>query len=254
MKLWTLTAAAGALAVSTGCASTDGVWLIEVAAPQNVQECDAEATDWNIIGANPPAESSSSWVTEEDQKLSNSLFFAQIVNKGSNAVLLINDVAYPSVEGSKGKTWTFQWEGQTQDIYDAAHQFGYNCKTDVTTTSTVTYDITLDGKYLTGSVTSKADYVAKYEESDIWVDEANGAEQCAIPWGQFLEILMQQGPNTNFVPAANDQEDPNCSGDPCTMKVEQHCNESMDLVGTLTGLNGDEAYDNVDDAGQSFGI
>lgn len=245
-----------ALALLSGCSGANGVWMLELAAPQQAEECVDEPTDWNLNGAqssvgDPPSD----WTVDDSQNLSNSIVFAQIIEtSNTNAIMIWDETALPSVEGSKGKAWTFEWTGSTQDVYDASHVFGYRCLEDVTNSFTLTVDVTLDGDFLTGNVAVKDDRVAKYEESDRWTNDSSGPQQCTIPWGDFLEVLAGGGPKATYQPASNGQDKLDCASDPCTMKVEHHCTENYEMVGTRSGYNEQDAYDNVDQAGQPFGV
>ena len=227
--------------------------LLQFSYPTEIEECEKVATDWNFIGAQVPHEEPevSLWTTGEEGSISDSMSFVQIIEEGDSAVLIWDNVAYPSTGPETDGSWTFEWVGKETYTYSANHFIGYTCSQDFRYTNTTTFALTVEGDQMVGTLTFGDDEVEIYEESDIWSKNEDGVEQCGIPSSSYLESFSS---TSKFVGTTNEQLETDCSGITCTLKVEQHCAMSYDFSGTNIGYGEESAYDNVDDAGHGFGL
>lgn len=241
------------LMLTASCGDVDGIWMVQFSYPTEVEDCVKEATDWNFIGAQVPAESVdiSLWTTEESSSISDSMAFVQIVDNGDSAVLIWNDMAYPSIGAGSNGAWTFEWVAKETSSYEADHFMGYSCSEEIKFTDTTTFTVMIDGNQLAGSMTISNEVVENYEESDIWSNEEVGAEQCAVPASSYLETIETLG---TYIATTNDSLTADCSAASCVLKVEQHCATSYDFTGVKTGYEDEAAYNNVDEAGHDFGL
>jgi len=262
--------ALGFLLTSLSACSTniEGVWLLQmdypVATTDDSSTCALEATEWNFIDATPLhgyTAPDSLWTTDDYYDMSDSVQFVQISRSKDGSFLVWNNAVYPATVDN-GNNVTFEWTNSIETGYDASHFIGYTCGNTSVVSSTTTFQVFFDGDSITGTVSFADDTINTYEESDLWTDdESDIAYNCGIPSNLYLESVdpingtgATEDTILIYEPITNEQTETDCGGITCTLTVEEHCSGSYSFTGFNTGLENESAFENVDDAGQDFGI
>lgn len=244
------------LTLLSGCSALQmqGVWMLFLdARPQDTCQ---EAVSHNFINATSDPASlgggqDDPWTVTESESFSGPMVFAQITKtRKDEALLLIEGLAYPGTRG-EGETWTFEWEGRSEDFTTETHSRGYSYSEALQETSLTTINLTFDGEDVAGSVAETGTGLHTWSESDTWNDNLVGMGAGQIPVGEYLVVVNPMtGAETT---ADNPPTEQDCNNEPCSLSISTVCDATRTVSGVKTGYDDEEAYDLLEGYGQLEG-
>lgn len=238
-----------------GCGSVDpsGTWMFTRSLTLATgAECTEPSVSHNFSGAYTPeaAADEDAWTEESTETFSGDVFFGSVERTATGAVLVVDTLAFPGVEGEEG-AWTFSWsredQGEDASLHTTGYAWSYSYQSTVTTRVSGTFgDGTFSGTWEEESAT-----VDSWVESDDWADEV--AETIGgtgnIPSGDYLVKTDELGAETA---ATNTQLVFDCASESCTLSVAEACLYSYPLEAVRTEHDGADGRW-VQEAGQGAG-
>ncbi|MEZ4322068.1 MAG: hypothetical protein R3F61_31640 [Myxococcota bacterium] len=219
--------------LSTGCnvlggGPLEGVWMFE--APNPEANC-TSSINTNLREASIGGQNEGQWedIQEHDQSLD--IFFARISHgRADDAVMILGDDVIP---GSKidSDTWEFTYVATLNDIDGRRHNSGYHFEAVTETEVNTVYTIVRENnRWLSGTANFDSRHLERWGESDTWNSNNTG-----VYYGEMPAFVV--GAPDNLA----DQND--CLSGECFIESEVRCENSVGLVGTWTGLEGDGSFE-----------
>lgn len=239
--------AALAVAIGTGCAGIEGIWLAEFA-PLSEVDCQTTLThNFNGVQDPDPGTVTNEWTFSVESESSGSLAFLQIVGDAEGAALVLGDSIWPGVEVDKDK-WKFEWTSFQSETSVSQHESGYTYTQAADSESKTTLDITFDGDLFTGTLKSNSTDTATWTETDLWDSEEVGTTNGDIPAGGYLEVYDADLDDVR--PARNLSEDSDCSASDCELEIVTTCSSTGPVDGQFTDYAAEDAFGAVENATQ----
>lgn len=234
-----------ALGALTGCAGSDGVWLLFV--DPLVLSDPTTTVEHDFLGATVREGDTTDpeWTLDEVYEASEALAFAEIFDvAGEDQKILVAD-GRVYLGNKSGGLWTFTWTNSEHEGETQTHQSGYSYATDSQDTFETVITLDLSGGTATGTFENTLTTVRSWTESDIWDPDAVRRYSGQIPANTWLEATDGGG-------VSNAADETDCSADPCFITVTASAVLSAPIAGRRTELSHDD-YDGVDGTGQPPG-
>ncbi|RME25371.1 MAG: hypothetical protein D6798_09135 [Deltaproteobacteria bacterium] len=231
-----------------GClGGPDTIWLFQV--PYTTEpECQTDITH-NFRDAYVPDTPPGVWTDTEISEQSDQLVFAQVSQVDADtAVLVIGGEVWPGVRTDKGE-WEFTWTGVEDNRLAREHDAGYRYTEQAYLETEETITLSIDGKVASGTWEIVSVDDETWTESDEWDSEV-GLSVGSIP--SSLYLAYDEG-GTEGIPQSNTRDDAECTDTTCQLRVVDTCSDSKDFEATRTGYDTEEAYDQLEAAGQPYG-
>ncbi|MCB9675623.1 MAG: hypothetical protein H6737_10930 [Alphaproteobacteria bacterium] len=217
----------------TGCdvlggGPLEGVWMFEAPSPE--ANCNT-AWSTNLRSASIGGQGNNAWSDIDEHEQSLDIFFARISHgRADDAVMVVGDDVIP---GSKidGDTWEFTYVATLMDRDGRTHNSGYAYEEVVDNEINTVYTITRENnRWLSGTANFDSRFTETWTETDRWNDTQTGLYYGEIP-------AYEVGATDNYA-TEND-----CLDRDCFITRETRCENSVGLVGTWTGLDGEGQFE-----------
>lgn len=244
----------GAALFSVGCKSgldEAGIWALYLPADTTI-ECEDTITH-NFSESSIPEDEivdEGDWTITEELNISDSMTFVQIEELGDgNALLLMGAEAYPGVETANG--WKFSWEGSEDSSSTEDHSSGYSYNAVVQGSSIITIKFNVDGETAKGTISSSAETLRSWSETDEWDPKELGFDRGQIPSSAYLVQTAPDGKSE--VPTNNRSTNAECGGT-CALEVSTVCGGEGTFTAEQLQYDDESVYEYLDAAGQGAGL
>ena len=219
--------AAGCDAIGGG-GPLEGVWMFE--APNPEANCSSTLST-NLRGASIGGQNPSDWteIQENDQSLD--IFFARITHgRADDAVMIVADQVIPGTKVDKD-TWEFTYVATLNSEDGRQHVSGYRYLETTDTEVNTVYTIRRESnRWLSGEANFDSVFTQRWAETDQWNPNTTG-------------IFYGDLPAFNVGAAENIADSNDCLDQECFIAQETRCENSVGIVGTWTGFDGDGQFE-----------
>lgn len=249
MRNLTLVATLGLMAAGcNGPGSWEGIWMIQVPVVES-ESCDPDI-DHNYKDASVPEEvdfeGDPDWDVDYDTKVSDAVFFLQVLEQGGDVFVFYGDTPYYGTVD--GKTLTASWTDFVDSEVSEAHDNGYEYTADERSESTTAFALTRDGGVVTGTYDFQVKTTLDYVETDEWTPNDVGFQQ-----GQMNGIAGVYLENDAPGGTQNGANDDDCDGGECELSVKYNCTTSTPIQAFFAGDHDEGMFEGVKDAERDFG-
>jgi hypothetical protein len=199
-------------------------------APNPEANCD---TSWstNLRSASIGGQNNSQWTDIDEHEQSLDIFFARIAHgRSDDAVMIVANEVIPGMKVD-GDTWEFTYVATLHNADGQRHASGYEYQEVTDTEVNTVYTITRENnRWLSGQANFDSRVTETWSETDRWEEGQTGMYYGDLP-------SFQVGAADNLA-TEND-----CFDRDCFITQETRCENSVGLVGTWTGLEGDGEFE-----------
>ena len=236
---------------ATGCkgpGSWEGIWMVQVP----LQESDAcePDIDENYKNASVPDEEEieeGEWVYEDDTKVSDSVFFVQVLEQGGEIFVFVGDEPYYGT--AEGGSLTASWTDFIDTESTEEHEQGYEYREVASAETTISLTFTRGEK---GVVGGSYDYQTKstyeWSESDEWEPS-----DVAFQQGQMNGVAGLYLVNDDAGGTQNGATDDDCDGGDCELVVKTNCKDSVPVQVFFAGDHDEGMFQGIKDANRPYG-
>lgn len=238
-----------AMMMTTGCkgpGSWEGIWMVQLPYAED-DEClpDIKENYKDASEADEEDEEEGDFTEETTTKVSDSVFFVQVLEQGGQVYVIWDDTPY--VGTVEGKTLTASWTTSVKNETVAEHVEGYDYTFDESSESTTTLTFTRGEKgVVTGTVETKTKATFEWVEDDEWDAGNVGFQSGRIPAGSWL---VNDDPGGTQNTADGDE----CDGGECELEVTYDCKDSVDVQVFYAGDHDEGMYNSLEDATREYG-